>query len=153
MPTRRAAWCADAGADVVETTERTIVSQAKSGDAAAKEQSLRGLFDAYKRRDRAALEQLLADDFRFTSPYDHNIDRATYFERCWPTSVLIREQVIERVVVAGDEAFVTYRASMQEGVKFRNTEFFTFHGDRIKSVDVYFGATFKDGVFVPQKTE
>ena len=32
----------------------------------------------------------------------------------------------------------------------RNTEFFTFAGDRIRRIDVYFGATYQDGVFVKQ---
>jgi len=35
--------------------------------------------------------------------------------------------------------------------EFRNTEFFVFEGDRIKSIDVYFGAAYRDGVFVKQQ--
>jgi hypothetical protein len=38
------------------------------------------------------------------------------------------------------------------GKSFRNTEFFSFEGDKIKRIDVYFGATYKDGVFVPMKS-
>ena len=34
--------------------------------------------------DRHAIEERLADDFVFYSPPDPGIDRATYFERCWP---------------------------------------------------------------------
>ena len=30
----------------------------------------------------------------------------------------------------------------------RNTEFFRFAGDRVKSIDVYFGASYRDGRFV-----
>jgi hypothetical protein len=37
--------------------------------------------------------------------------------------------------------------------EFRNTEFFVFAGDRIKSIDVYFGASYRDGAFVKQKSE
>ena len=36
----------------------------------------------------------------------------------------------------------------QERKEFRNTEFFAFDGDRIKSIDVYFGASYENGVFV-----
>jgi ketosteroid isomerase-like protein len=115
-----------------------------------KAETLRRLFAAFKAKDRALAEQLLADGFTFTSPYDDAIDRATWFERCWPNSDRLREQVLERILVQGDEAFVTYRAVTQDGSEFRNTEFFTFSGDRIASVDVYFGATYKDGAFVPQ---
>jgi ketosteroid isomerase-like protein len=116
---------------------------------------IRGLFTAYESRDRKAVEDLFTDDFRFTSPYDDAIDKATYFERCWSAFVTasghIRENVVEKVFVEGDEAFVLYKCLTQEGREFRNTEFFRFAGDRIRQVDVYFGATYKDGTFVKQK--
>jgi hypothetical protein len=38
----------------------------------------------------------------------------------------------------------------KEGKRFRNTEFFRFDGERIRSIDVYFGASYKDGAFVKQ---
>jgi ketosteroid isomerase-like protein len=46
--------------------------------------AIRGYFAAYKSGDRKHLEQALAEDFTFTSPYDDRIDKTTYFERCWP---------------------------------------------------------------------
>jgi ketosteroid isomerase-like protein len=109
---------------------------------------LRRIFAAYNARDRGTVEGLLTEDFTFTSPYDDAIDRVTYFERCWPNSNLIKKHDIERIFVEGDEAFVTYRCITHDGREFRNTEFFTFDGDRISSVSVYFGACYKDGAFV-----
>jgi hypothetical protein len=44
---------------------------------------IRAVFAAYLANDRKAVENALTDDFRFTSPYDDHIDKATYFERCW----------------------------------------------------------------------
>jgi ketosteroid isomerase-like protein len=41
-------------------------------------------YEAYETGDRGVLEELLTDDFTFFSPADVGIDRATYFERCWP---------------------------------------------------------------------
>ena len=41
---------------------------------------------AFAKKDRAAIEALIADDFHFTSPLDNRIDRRTYFDRCWPNS-------------------------------------------------------------------
>jgi len=116
----------------------------------SREDIVRGIFAAFNARDRDTAESLIADDFTFTGPYDDAIDRAAYFERCWPNSALIRAHALERVFVEGDEAFVTYKAATHDGREFRNTEFFTFEGDRIASVNVYFGATYKDGAFVPQ---
>ena len=43
---------------------------------------------------------------------------------------------------------MTYQCVAKDGKSFRNTEFFGFEGDRIKRIDVYFGATYQNGVFV-----
>jgi len=50
---------------------------------------IRAVFAAYTSADRKALEDALADDFVFTSPYDDEIGKATYFERCWPSGLRI----------------------------------------------------------------
>ena len=108
------------------------------------------LFAAYLSNNRKAVEDTFTDDFRFTSPYDDKIDKPTYFARCWRVTDWIERHELERILVEGDAAFVTYRCTAKGGKSFRNTEFFTFEGDRIKRIDVYFGATYQDGVFVRQ---
>ena len=113
---------------------------------------IRALFAAYVSNDRKAVEDSLTEDFRFTSPYDDEIDKATYFERCWRNSAWIERHEVEKILVEGDGAFVTYRCVAKSGKSFRNTEFFTFAGDRVRRIDVYFGATYENGVFVKQKS-
>lgn len=115
-----------------------------------KAEIIRALFAAYLSNDRKAVEDALTDDFRFTSPYDDEIDKATYFARCWRNTDWIERHEIERIFVEGDEAFVTYKCLAKGGKNFRNTEFFSFEGDQIKRIDVYFGATYENGAFVRQ---
>ena len=115
-----------------------------------KEKIIRTLFAAYLTDNREAVEDVFAADFRFTSPYDDRIDKRTYFERCWRSSNWIDRHELERVVVQGEEAFVTYKCVAKGGKSFRNTEFFAFENDKIKRIDVYFGATYQDGAFVKQ---
>lgn len=115
-----------------------------------KAEMIRALFAAYMSNDRRAVENALADDFRFTSPYDDRIDKATYFERCWRNTDWIERHEFEKIFVEGDEAFVAYNCVAKGGKNFRNTEFFGFEGDKIKRIDVYFGATYQNGVFVRQ---
>lgn len=103
------------------------------------------LFEAFLEQDRDAAEKLLADDFTFTSPYDDRIDKTTYFERCWPNRGHIVSQTLDQVCVEDYGAFVLYECTTGGGKRFRNVEFFTFAGDRIASVSVYFGATYKNG--------
>jgi ketosteroid isomerase-like protein len=112
---------------------------------------IHALFAAYLAGDRQAVEDTLAADFRFTSPYDDHLDKATYFERCWRGSDWIAKHTLERICVDGDTAFVTYQCVAKDGKSFRNTEVFVFDGDRIRRIDVYFGATYQDGAFVRSK--
>lgn len=112
---------------------------------------IRAIFAAYLANDRAAVEQAFSDGFRFTSPYDDGIDKPTYFAKCWRSSDWIGRHEIERIVVDGDAAFVTYRCVAKDGKSFRNTEFFVFDGDRVSRVDVYFGPSYQDGALVKQE--
>lgn len=116
----------------------------------SKAEIIRGLFAAYLSDNREAVADCFTDDFRFTSPYDDGIDRATYFERCWRNSDWIERHELERIFVEGEEAFVTYQCTAKGGRNFRNTEFFAFAGDKVKRIDVYFGATYDNGAFVRQ---
>jgi ketosteroid isomerase-like protein len=109
---------------------------------------VRAYFGAYESENREAVEALLADDFRFTSPNDDSIDKATWFERCWPNREASHQQQIENIVVDGENAFVTYLCAVEGGKTFRNTEFLTFSGERIASVNVYFGPAYQNGVFL-----
>ena len=52
-------------------------------NALSKADIVRNLFAAYLAGDRDAVEGIFADNFRFTSPFDDRLDKATYFERCW----------------------------------------------------------------------
>jgi len=111
---------------------------------------IRSIFAAYMSNDRKAVEDALTDDFHFTSPYDDEIDKATYFIRCWRNSDWIERHELERIFVEGDEAYVTYKCTARGGKSFRNTEFFTFEGGKVKRIDVYFGAAYQNGAFVKQ---
>uniref|UniRef100_Q07HF0 DUF4440 domain-containing protein n=1 Tax=Rhodopseudomonas palustris (strain BisA53) TaxID=316055 RepID=Q07HF0_RHOP5 len=117
--------------------------------ALSKADVIRNLFAAYLAEDRDAVEGIFAEDFRFTSPFDDRLDKATYFERCWRGSDWIAQHKLERIVIDGDTAIVTYRCVATDGKSFRNTEIMAFDGERIAAIEVYFGAAYRDGEFVP----
>jgi ketosteroid isomerase-like protein len=99
----------------------------------------RDCYRAYESGDRGLIEQHLAGDFTFTSPADAGLDREGYFERCWPNAGMIDAFDFARLVESGDEVFVTYEATRNDGTRFRNTEVMTFDGDKVRRVEVYFG--------------
>jgi ketosteroid isomerase-like protein len=100
---------------------------------------VREAYGAYESGDRRVIEELLTDDFRFYSPADVGLDRATYFERCWPNAELIEAFEFKRLVRAGNEVVVTYESTKTDGKRFCNTEVLTFEGDKICRTEVYFG--------------
>ncbi|QOZ66185.1 nuclear transport factor 2 family protein [Bradyrhizobium arachidis] len=114
------------------------------------ERVIRDLFAAYLANDRQRVSDALADKFRFTSPFDDDLDKAAYFERCWKDTGWIARHEIERIFVRGDEAFVTYHCLARDGRSFRNTEFFALKAGKVRRIEVYFGAAFRDGRFEPQ---
>ncbi len=85
------------------------------------------------------IKRVLADEFSFSSPSDDHIDRATYFERCWPNSERIRLHHIRTIAQSGNEAFVLYDAELTSGNTVRNAERFVFDGDKVKEIEVFFG--------------
>jgi len=106
---------------------------------ASRQQTIRDLYAAYLDDRKDIVGAMLTEDFTFSSPRDDHIDRAAYFERCWPKEPVFRGFDLEFLVIEGDEAVIRYRAEKLDGTSFRNIENLRFRDDKIASVDVYFG--------------
>ncbi|HZR53287.1 MAG TPA: nuclear transport factor 2 family protein [Streptosporangiaceae bacterium] len=106
---------------------------------------IRRYYQAYENDDRPAIEQLLHPGFTFTSPYgdDDRIDRAEYFERCWPPHEQIKSFTLLDVCADEDGALVRYRATELTPPGFANVERFEFGDGQIAHVEVYFGRALK----------
>jgi ketosteroid isomerase-like protein len=100
---------------------------------------VRKYFQAYADRDRAAIEGLVDEALRFTSPRDNRIDRATYFRRCWKNSDAIVGRKMIQILADGERVFVIYELAWTTGRASRNTELFTLRNGKIVEVEVYFG--------------
>lgn len=102
-------------------------------------QLVRDVYAAFAAADRGVIERAFAADLRFSTPLDVDLDRDGYFERCWPGAGGDHAFEFVRLVEAGDEVIVTYERVKPDGTRGRNTEVFTFDGDLIRRVEVYFG--------------
>ena len=100
---------------------------------------VRKYFQAYTDKDRAAIEGLVDEALRFTSPGDNRIDRATYFRRCWKNSEAIVGRKMIQILADGERVFVIYELAWTTGRASRNTELFTLRNGKIVEVEVYFG--------------
>lgn len=106
---------------------------------ASNEKTVRDVYAAYVKKDWNMLKALFADGFTFTSPMDDHIDIKEYKVRCWPNSANIKKFDIDKLIVVGDDAFVTYTGWTNDGKAFRNTEYFKLKDGKIKEFACYFG--------------
>ncbi|MFF4505224.1 nuclear transport factor 2 family protein [Streptomyces sp. NPDC001401] len=104
-------------------------------------------FRHYRSQDREAAHALYADGFTFTSPRDDHIDKAAFFERCFPTAERcfptaqrFVEQRLLHVVPADEElVLVHYEYELTTGGRYRNVEAITVRDGLIREVQVFFG--------------
>ena len=113
---------------------------------------IRRYFDTWKSADRDAFELMITSDFTFTSPQDDHIDRSAFFERCWPLAGT-QDHAIELIAVDGEDAVVHYNGESASGDAFRNIERFSFDGDRIRAVEVFFGLPMGSSAGQPAEQE
>ena len=99
----------------------------------------REMYRAFAEGDRATVQRLLSEDFTFSSPVDPRLDRAGFFERCWPGAGQGQTFEFVRLLSAGDEVIVTYEMTARDGRRGRNTEVLGFRGAQIRRAEVYFG--------------
>lgn len=103
---------------------------------------VRSFYAAFHAGDREAIEALLSENLRFSAPPDPQLDRAGWFERCWANRHLVApEQEIDLVLEDGGHVVVRYVATLANGDRFRNLEY--FHVDetgKLDAIQVYFGA-------------
>jgi ketosteroid isomerase-like protein len=100
-------------------------------------QTVKRALQAYLDKDRPAIEAVIADEYRFTSPRDNALDRDTYFARCWPASEVMTEMDLLHGTEDGELAWIVYEATI--GTRFRNAELHRVRDGRIVETQVFFG--------------
>ena len=104
--------------------------------------TVRRFFECYLTQNRVLAEELAGAELIFTSPQDDHIDRAAYFEKCFPTADRVRSQELLRVAAATDEdVFVMYEYELRTGPRHRNAELISVRDGQIIEIQVFFGGT------------
>jgi len=103
---------------------------------------VRRWYAAWDNKDLATFNELLADDFTFSSAAgDDHISKSTFKTRCWDTQVgFIKHFDLERVSTGADDAFVKYLCHTMNGKAFRNIEYLRIANGKLESIECYFGA-------------
>jgi ketosteroid isomerase-like protein len=96
-------------------------------------------YEAFAAGDWKFFQKHLAENFTFWSPLDVGLDRAGYFERCWPGAGQGQKFNFLRLIEHDDQVVVTYEMTKPNGEKGRNTEILRVKDNKIISVEVCFG--------------
>jgi SnoaL-like domain len=129
--TSASAWCEQGAAPAAGAQARSERSR---------DETIRAYYSGWEKKHWGTVENLLADNFTFTSPNDDDhIDKRAFKERCWPGADSIGTIKMESIVVHGDEGFAKYLLSTKDGKSIRNTEYFRFTDNKVRTIEVYFG--------------
>ena len=125
-------------------------AQTATARGGSTEDVVRRFYKSWEQKDWGPFDVLLADNFTFTSAAgDDHISKSEFKANCWETQKdYIHHTDIERLFTQGDEAFVKYLCHTTNGKSFRNVEYVRTRGERVESIECYFGgrSTFPSAV-------
>ncbi|HEY6620410.1 MAG TPA: nuclear transport factor 2 family protein [Steroidobacteraceae bacterium] len=117
-------------------------ARAEGGLSPKNDETIRKWYAAWEKKDWRPVDQLLAEDFTFTSAAgDDHISKSAFKKQCWATQIDFIERFdLQRIYGNGNEAFVLYVCRTKNGQSFRNVEYLRLRDDRIEAIECYFGA-------------
>ena len=144
--------CVLVGAVVLPGSEK---ASAMTRQSEGNEEIVRKWDAAWENKDVSAFNDLLADNFTFSSAAgDDHISKSTFKTQCWDTQVnFIAHFDLERISTGADDAFVKYLCHTKNGKTFRNVEYLRIASGKLESIECYFGAqsSFPSAVSTGQK--
>jgi ketosteroid isomerase-like protein len=117
-------------------------ASASEGQNLTNEEIVRKWYAAWGNKDLATFDNLLADNFTFSSAAgDDHISKSTFKTQCWDTQVdFIGHFDLERITTGAEDAFVKYLCYTKNGKSFRNVEYLRIKNGKLQSIECYFGA-------------
>jgi SnoaL-like domain len=114
----------------------------QSEGKAAEEDPRRPGYKVWEKKDWGPIDVLLAENFTFTSANkDDHISKSAFKTQCWESQIdFIDHFELKRLMTQGDWAFVKYLCRTKNGKSFRNVEYLQFRGEKIATIECYFGA-------------
>jgi ketosteroid isomerase-like protein len=131
------------------------IASALGGQDLTNEEIIRRWYAAWEKKDLGTFNNLLADNFTFTSAAgDDHISNSTFKTQCWDTQInFIGHFDLESITTGVQDAFVKYLCHTKNGKSFRNVEYLRIKNGKLESIECYFGAqsSFPSAVSTEQK--
>jgi hypothetical protein len=117
-------------------------AHAETGLSPKNEETIRKWYAAWEQKDWRPIDNLLSDNFTFTSAAgDDHISKAAFKTKCWESQIGFIERFdLQRVFGGGSEAFVMYVCRTRNGKTFRNVEYLRLKDNKVEAIECYFGA-------------
>jgi ketosteroid isomerase-like protein len=134
----QASPCALAGAVGIP---QIASAHAEAGLNPKSDEIIRRWYTAWEQKDWRPVDDLLADDFTFSSAAgDDHISKSAFKTQCWESQKNFIERFdLQRVFGSGNEALVMYICHTTNGKTFRNVEYLRLRNDKVEAIECYFG--------------
>jgi ketosteroid isomerase-like protein len=131
--------CALVGAVSLPSSASASTAEAQNS---TNEELIHNWYAAWVNKDYNTFNNLLADDFTFSSAAgDDHISKSTFKTQCWDTQInFIKGFDLERMTTGANDAFVKYLCHTTNGKTFRNVEYLRIKNGKLESIECYFGA-------------
>jgi ketosteroid isomerase-like protein len=134
---------------------RSASGTTSGGQNSTNEEIVRKWYAAWEQKDWGPLDNMLAEDFAFSSAAgDDHISKSAFKEQCWKTQInFIKHFDLKRVSTGTDDAFVKYVCYTTNGKSLSNVEYLSIKNGKLQSIECYFGAqaSFPSAVSAGQK--
>jgi ketosteroid isomerase-like protein len=119
-----------------------LEGQKLANEKLANEELIRKWYAGWEKKDWGPLDNLLTDDFTFSSAAgDDHISKSTFKSRCWETQIdYIAHFDLERITTGPEDGFVKYLCHTKDGKSLRNVEYLRIKNGKLQSIECYFGA-------------
>jgi len=128
---------------------------ALAGHNLTNEELVRKWYAAWDKKDWGPLDNMLADNFTFSSAAgDDHISKSAFKTQCWQTQIdFIEHFDLERISTGAEDVFVKYLCHTKNGKSFRNVEYLRIENGKLQSIECYFGeqSSFPSAVSTGQK--
>ncbi len=106
-----------------------------------KEKAVRAYYSGFEKHNWDTVAAQFSDDFTFTSPNnDDHISVEKFKEKCWGTNSFVKKVSFLEMTESGNTVFLLVEIITTDNKVVRNIDMFSFNGNKIKSIEVFFGA-------------
>jgi hypothetical protein len=101
----------------------------------SKKEIVQTYYNCFEKKDRATLEKILKEDFKFTSSYVNYTNRDEMLDDIWPQIVINTNKIVDLEIFENGNRFMVKYSNGRASV----SEFIRLDGNKIAETKVFIG--------------